>query len=379
MELDEAYEVLGLLPGADETLVRAAYRARAKRDHPDFGGSQQAFIRSEQAFRCIERARFPAAGQRGAEAGRTSTERETQGTQPGPGPQRDWPGWHWSEPLGRWVCDAHHGSECEQCRPQPEPSSAARTEPSATRSHTTATPAHPVDPKRAGRTHSMAFVGGFLVLVAGMMLVGLAQNDITADSGARCGNSFDLAFSDSSDPACNEFRSRNLVIQGIAWSMLVVGIPLLAIGVRRWWREARDAPSDRPFGERVRERIFYAAAIALSAYLYNTYCRPPIDSDQPTQAAAPAESPVAAVQRVMCSKVARWCTVTPEYLASNIEGSCLTLAQADPYWTLSNGEILSVLSDTSAQAIALGMSTEEQAFEIDTLNGAVLALRAELC
>lgn len=65
MELGEAYEVLGLLPGADETLVRAAYRAQAKRDHLDYGGSQQAFIGSEQAFRCIERAGFPAAGQCG--------------------------------------------------------------------------------------------------------------------------------------------------------------------------------------------------------------------------------------------------------------------------------------------------------------------------
>ena len=243
-------------------------------------------------------------------------------------------------------------------------------EPSATRSHTAATPAHPVDPKRAGRTHSMAFVGGFLVLVAGIMVAGLSQNDVTADSGARCGNSFDLVFENYSDPACDDLRSRHLVIQGVAWSMLVVGIPLLAIGVRRWWREARDAPSDRPFGVRVRDRIFYVAAVLLGMYLFSTYCRPQIDLDQPSQAPPPAESPVAAVQRVMCSQVARWCTVTPEYLASNIEGACLTLASADPYWTLSNGGILSVMSDTCAQARALGVSTKEHAFYIETLNRA---------
>lgn len=379
MELGEAYEVLGLLPGADETLVRAAYRARAKRDHPDYGGTQQAFIRSEQAFRCIERAGFPSAGGHATEAGRGSTEGESRGTQPGPGPQRDWPGWHWSEQLDRWVCDAHHGSRCEECHPGSQP---LRTAPTARRSAPTEASPPPgpvVSVKSASRARYLTYAGGFLVLVAGMILVGISQNDVTVESGTWCGNSFDVVFKNYSDPACDEYRSNELVGQGIVWTMLVVGAALFAIGVRRWWRAARDAPSDRPFGVRVRERIFYAAAIALSVYLYNTYCRPPIDSDQPTQTAAPAESPVDAVQRVMCSQVARWCTVTPEYLASNIAGSCLTLAQADPYWALSNGEIVRVLSDTSAQAIALGMSTEEQAFEIDTLNGAVLALRAELC
>lgn len=281
MELHEAYKVLGLLPGADETLVRAAYRARAKRDHPDFGGSQEAFIRSEQAFRCIESAGFPSGGQAAGEPG-PDAERDAHDSRPGPGPERDWPGWHWSEPLGRWVCDAHHGSECDGCRPE---------------SHRQAQ-----ESERKGETW-------------------------TGEQEAEQG-------------------------------------------------QAQESGRE---SESCGQRILFAIATLLVAYLFNTYCRPLIDYEPPTETAAPAESPVDVVQRVMCSQVARWCTVTPEYVAANIVGACVTLAKVDPYWTLSNGEITRVLSDTSAQAVVFGMSTEEQALEINSLNGAVLALRAELC
>lgn len=46
----EAYETLGLDPGADLEAVRRAYRERAKETHPDCGGDPEAFIRVREAY-----------------------------------------------------------------------------------------------------------------------------------------------------------------------------------------------------------------------------------------------------------------------------------------------------------------------------------------
>ncbi|MFB6147217.1 MAG: J domain-containing protein [Halobacteriaceae archaeon] len=46
----EAYEVLGLDPGADEAAVRAAYRDRVKEVHPDRGGDEASFRRVKAAY-----------------------------------------------------------------------------------------------------------------------------------------------------------------------------------------------------------------------------------------------------------------------------------------------------------------------------------------
>ena len=48
--VEEAYETLGLEPGADLEAVRAAYRERAKETHPDLGGDPEAFIRVREAY-----------------------------------------------------------------------------------------------------------------------------------------------------------------------------------------------------------------------------------------------------------------------------------------------------------------------------------------
>ena len=46
----EAYETLGLEPGADLESVRRAFRERAKETHPDRGGDPEAFIRVREAY-----------------------------------------------------------------------------------------------------------------------------------------------------------------------------------------------------------------------------------------------------------------------------------------------------------------------------------------
>ncbi len=48
--VEEAYEALGLEPGADLEAVREAYRERAKETHPDLGGDPEAFIRVREAY-----------------------------------------------------------------------------------------------------------------------------------------------------------------------------------------------------------------------------------------------------------------------------------------------------------------------------------------
>ena len=46
----EAYEILGLEPGADLAAVRRAYRERAKETHPDLGGDPATFIEVREAY-----------------------------------------------------------------------------------------------------------------------------------------------------------------------------------------------------------------------------------------------------------------------------------------------------------------------------------------
>jgi hypothetical protein len=46
----EAYEALGLEPGADREAIREAYRERVKETHPDLGGDPEAFIRVRAAY-----------------------------------------------------------------------------------------------------------------------------------------------------------------------------------------------------------------------------------------------------------------------------------------------------------------------------------------
>jgi len=48
--LAEAYEILGLEPGADLGAVREAYRERAKETHPDCGGNRETFRRVREAY-----------------------------------------------------------------------------------------------------------------------------------------------------------------------------------------------------------------------------------------------------------------------------------------------------------------------------------------
>jgi DnaJ family protein C protein 19 len=49
MTLDEAWQVLGLQPGADATAVRAAHRRLMRAAHPDAGGSDWLAARINQA------------------------------------------------------------------------------------------------------------------------------------------------------------------------------------------------------------------------------------------------------------------------------------------------------------------------------------------
>lgn len=54
-----AYRLLDLAPGAEESVVRAAYKAKSKRYHPDVGGSEAAFKELELALSMIEEAGYP--------------------------------------------------------------------------------------------------------------------------------------------------------------------------------------------------------------------------------------------------------------------------------------------------------------------------------
>ena len=48
--LDDAWAVLGLVPGADRTAVRRAFRELARTTHPDHGGDSRTFHRVRAAF-----------------------------------------------------------------------------------------------------------------------------------------------------------------------------------------------------------------------------------------------------------------------------------------------------------------------------------------
>jgi len=52
----DAYETLGLDPGADQEAVRSTYRERAKRLHPDAeNGDEAAFKRLNEAYEVLKR------------------------------------------------------------------------------------------------------------------------------------------------------------------------------------------------------------------------------------------------------------------------------------------------------------------------------------
>lgn len=51
----EAYETLGVEPGADESAVKRAYRERIKEVHPDQGGDEAEFRRVQKAYDTVRR------------------------------------------------------------------------------------------------------------------------------------------------------------------------------------------------------------------------------------------------------------------------------------------------------------------------------------
>ena len=51
----DPWEILGLRPDADEDAIDAVYRAKAKRLHPDSGGSHEAFVELQQAYEMVKR------------------------------------------------------------------------------------------------------------------------------------------------------------------------------------------------------------------------------------------------------------------------------------------------------------------------------------
>jgi hypothetical protein len=50
----DPWEVLGLRPDADEDAIDAVYRAKAKRLHPDAGGSAEAFGELQRAYEKVK-------------------------------------------------------------------------------------------------------------------------------------------------------------------------------------------------------------------------------------------------------------------------------------------------------------------------------------
>lgn len=74
--MDRPYNVLGVDPGADEEVVRAAYRTMMKKHHPDQGGSTEEFIRIKRAYEAIQQndASARAARARATDRSRTSTD-----------------------------------------------------------------------------------------------------------------------------------------------------------------------------------------------------------------------------------------------------------------------------------------------------------------
>ncbi len=65
----EARTVLGLGPSADEDVVRAAYRALVKKNHPDNGGDPEDFRRIEEAYRVLAEAPRPESDRKQAREG----------------------------------------------------------------------------------------------------------------------------------------------------------------------------------------------------------------------------------------------------------------------------------------------------------------------
>ena len=51
--LDGAYEALWLRPGAPLSVVKAAYRSLAARNHPDVGGDSAAMLRLNSAYETL--------------------------------------------------------------------------------------------------------------------------------------------------------------------------------------------------------------------------------------------------------------------------------------------------------------------------------------
>ena len=51
----DPYDVLGVCSDADEDVIDAAYRARAKRLHPDVGGSAEAFKELQDSYEAVKR------------------------------------------------------------------------------------------------------------------------------------------------------------------------------------------------------------------------------------------------------------------------------------------------------------------------------------
>lgn len=51
----DPWEILGLRPDADEDAIDAVYKAKAKRLHPDVGGTAEAFKELQQAYESVKR------------------------------------------------------------------------------------------------------------------------------------------------------------------------------------------------------------------------------------------------------------------------------------------------------------------------------------
>ena len=74
MTLEEAQAVLGVAKGASEVEVKQAYRRLVVIVHPDRGGSNEAFIRVNDAYEILSGARSPAASTSSASATTTPTQ-----------------------------------------------------------------------------------------------------------------------------------------------------------------------------------------------------------------------------------------------------------------------------------------------------------------